>query len=103
LAIESGVEFTKEFEFSTEKIEENFSNYSAFHHRSVFIKSILNSVTPITQSSPSELDNNFDSSLHYKDLNDNYKFEFIQNTINGDVDIIENAVFTEPDDQSAWW
>ena len=59
-----------EFSYSTEKIEENFSNYSAFHHRSVFIKRL--------ESQP-------------RDLID-YEFS-----------ITENAIYTEPDDQSAWW
>lgn len=33
-----GVRSDSEIEFSTLKIEENFSNYSAFHHRSVYIR-----------------------------------------------------------------
>jgi geranylgeranyl transferase type-2 subunit alpha len=61
-----------EFTFSGNKIKENFSNYSAFHHRSFYFRSILNS-------------------LNY---NDQFNEEF---------SIVENAIFTEPDDQSAWW
>ena len=56
--------------YSAEKIQENFSNYSAFHHRSIYIKRTAQSVAEVL---PTEFD------------------------------IIENAVFTEPDDQSAWW
>lgn len=59
-----------EFDFTTEKIQENFSNYSAFHHRSVYIKQL-------------DVD--------------------IQALLEGEFAIIENAIFTEPDDQSAWW
>jgi geranylgeranyl transferase type-2 subunit alpha len=65
-----------EIEYSTLKIQENFSNYSAFHHRSVYI---LNAMTV----SPPE--------CILRDIMDN------------EFSIIENAIFTEPDDQSAWW
>jgi geranylgeranyl transferase type-2 subunit alpha len=59
-----------ELAYSHEKIQENFNNYSAFHHRSNFIKSQVDSLTTIL---PAEFS------------------------------IVKNAVFTEPDDQSAWW
>lgn len=77
-----------EFDFSTEKIVENFSNYSAFHHRSIFIK-LLPSVQQFcsTISIPS----------------DNSCFKEFENIISHEFSIIENAIFTEPDDQSAWW
>ena len=61
---------TDEFAFSGEKIDENFSNYSAFHHRSVYIQKLG------------------------KNASDMVEAEF---------SIIENAIYTEPDDQSAWW
>lgn len=59
-----------EFEFSTEKIQENFSNYSAFHHRSKYLGSV-------SMPLPQLMDQEFK--------------------------IVENAIFTEPDDQSTWW
>jgi geranylgeranyl transferase type-2 subunit alpha len=64
------VDNASEFQFSEDKIYENFSNYSAFHHRSVYLSTLG---IPLKDSIPSELS------------------------------IIENAIFTEPDDQSAWW
>jgi geranylgeranyl transferase type-2 subunit alpha len=67
---------SSEFAFSTDKISENFSNYSAFHHRSVFIKSLV---------------------LESNTQEDN------QALFEEEFSIIENAIFTEPDDQSAWW
>ena len=33
----------------------------------------------------------------------NDKFECLKKMIDDDITIIENAIFTEPDDQSAWW
>jgi hypothetical protein len=60
--------------FSLEKIKENFSNYSAFHHRSIYIKS-----------------------TYSNDLNS------LKSILPREFSIIENAIFTEPDDQSAWW
>ena len=59
-----------EMEFSMKKIGENFSNYSAFHHRSVYLK---------------DCDG---------DINDRLEKE---------LSIVHDAIFTEPDDQSAWW
>ena len=69
----SGASAQSEFEFSTLKLNENFSNYSAFHHRSVYITQLA-----LTES-------NF------------------QHLIMTEFSLVENAIFTEPDDQSAWW
>ena len=66
-----------EYEFSNEKIKENFSNYSAFHHRSVYIVLIIK--------------------------NNNYNLDIMKDLVNEEIDIITNAIFTEPDDQSSWW
>lgn len=66
----SGVPPDEELSYSAEKVKENFSNYSAFHHRSLYIKRSGKSVMDVL---PEELS------------------------------IVENAIFTEPDDQSAWW
>lgn len=66
----SGIPNQSEFKYSTEKIQENFSNYSAFHHRSCYLK---------------------DSGMD------------IDMLIENECSVVENAIFTEPDDQSAWW
>lgn len=62
-----------EIEYSTAKIEENFSNYSAFHHRAVYLQGLISNI------------------------------EQLVNFLRVDFGIIENAVFTDPYDQSAWW
>lgn len=54
--------------FTTQKIEQNFSNYSALHHRSIALPD------PLTA------DVLFD-----------------------EIGLVQQAVFTEPDDQSAWF
>ena len=66
-----------EYEFSNEKIKENFSNYSAFHHRSVYIVFMIK--------------------------NNNYNLDVIKKLVDDEINIITNAIFTEPDDQSSWW
>ena len=65
-----GIKAQDELHYSTEKIDENFSNYSAFHHRSVYIQRIGITARDIVES---------------------------------EFEIIENAIYTEPDDQSSWW
>ena len=59
-----------EWDFCTTKIQENFSNGSAFHHRSLLLEWKL-------KQEPSVLDSEWE--------------------------LVLNAIFTEPDDQTAWW
>jgi geranylgeranyl transferase type-2 subunit alpha len=58
-----------EVEFSNQKIEQNFSNYSAYHHRSTYLDLLPGESTVILEQ---------------------------------EREMVRNAVFTEPDDQSAW-
>jgi len=74
VAIAGNVSPADEFQYSTEKIEQNFSNYSAFHHRSVFI-------------------------LQLGQTN----LEAKKAALAVELAIAENATFTDPFDQSAWW
>ena len=67
--------FSKELEYCYEKIEQNFSNYSAFHHRSVY----------------------------FRDLHKEKSFREIIPLLKVEFAIVENATFTDPYDQSAWW
>jgi geranylgeranyl transferase type-2 subunit alpha len=71
----SGRSLTTELEYCTQKIEQNFSNYSAFHHRSVY----------------------------FKRLHDDESFQKLLPTYKVEFSIVENATFTDPYDQSAWW
>ncbi|KAL4145767.1 hypothetical protein PRNP1_011643 [Phytophthora ramorum] len=64
----AGVAEEDQLAFTTQKIEQNFSNYSALHHRS------------ITLPEPLTADVLFD-----------------------EIGLVQQAVFTEPDDQSAWF
>ena len=62
-----------EWDFTTEKIQDNFSNFSAFYYRSQLLPRYV---------------------------------EMSEDAINiwlGEFQLIENAVCTEPDDQTAWW
>ena len=67
-----------EWNFTTEKIEQNFSNGSAFHYRSKLLPLLI------------QLD---------AASGDDTRAEYFQE----DLSIIRNAVFTEPDDQTSWW
>eukprot|EP01084_Bolivina_argentea_P267241 453583_1 len=69
----------EEFSFTTEKINENFSNYSAFHRRSQLLTSL---------AEEGEADGKVDA-----------RCELLSNELH----MARTAYFTEPDDQSAWW
>jgi hypothetical protein len=68
-----------EWNFTTLKIRDNFSNFSAFHYRSKLWPLIL-------QQEQQEADKDTVQSLWTREFG-----------------LVENAVFTEPDDQTAWW
>jgi geranylgeranyl transferase type-2 subunit alpha len=61
-----------EWDYTSEKIQQNFSNFSAFDYRSKLF--------PLLLRKGNEED-------------------FIKN----ELDLVHNAIFTEPDDQTAWW
>jgi len=62
-------------QFTTLKIEENFSNYSAFHYRSKILPTMIANKT------------------------ENEKLS----QLNKELNMIHQAIYTEPDDQSVWW
>ena len=61
-----------ELNFMYEKIGSNFSNYSAWHYRSKLIEDLY------------------------------YKNQIDSNIFKNELNLIENALFTDPNDQSAW-
>ena len=71
-----------EWEFTTSKIHDNFSNFSAFHYRSKLLPLMIR----LRQQDSGKLP-------------DNPTLVMIQE----EFEVITNAIFTEPDDQTAWW
>ena len=63
-----------EWKFTQDKIKDNFSNFSAFHYRSQLLPLILKQ----NENSP-------------------------ENTMEEELQLVEDAICTEPDDQTAWW
>ncbi|KAF8915132.1 hypothetical protein BGZ58_005600, partial [Dissophora ornata] len=63
-----------EFDFTTTKISQNFSNYSAWHNRSTLLGKLAKDMTE----------------------------EERQATVDNEFDIVKNAIYTDPEDQSAW-
>lgn len=61
-----------ELEYTFEKISSNFSNYSAWHYRSKLLRELL--------------------------INEKIDLDQFKN----EISLIENAIFTDPNDQSAW-
>lgn len=70
-----------EWKFTTEKIHQNFSNGSAFHYRSKLLPLLLHfDSTSVSSAARS-------------------KSEWVRD----ELELIRNAIFTEPDDQTSWW
>jgi len=74
-----------EWDFSTAKIQDNFSNGSAFHYRSKLLQLVLEFRTSGSASSPSDA---------YEAIS------LVRDEWDG---ILLNAIFTEPDDQTIWF
>jgi len=68
------VPYDQELQFTTKKIEQNFSNYSSWHQRSYILSSIY-------ASKPNEF----------------------CSVLSSELDWIQNAFYTSPDDQSSWF
>lgn len=71
--------YEKEFDYTTEKIESNFSNFSAWHNRSQLILKL------------------FEIDLRKRDIFTS-KSAFLQN----ELLLLKNAMYTDPDDSSVW-
>lgn len=77
-----------EFEYTSQRIEKNFSNCSAFHYRSKLIDLVL------------------EADLREAGISRNEEGEAYQIRLDmarGELEMVQSAVFTEPDDQTAWW
>ena len=89
---ELGEIITNEWDFTTSKILDNFSNGSAFHYRSKLLPLILESRLAAYGSSGSDGASPMD---RYNAILSLAREEW--------ENILLNAVFTEPDDQTPWW
>jgi geranylgeranyl transferase type-2 subunit alpha len=78
-----------EFQFTTQKIQDNFSNFSAFHYRSQLLELMVSSASVMVNVGSS-------SSSHQSRPK---KSELVET----ELQLVENAMCTEPDDQTAWW
>ena len=82
-----------EWNFTTSKIHDNFSNGSAFHYRSKLLPLILESRLMASSTASSE-----------NEGNRNNRYDAILTLAREEWEsILLNAIFTEPDDQTPWW
>lgn len=70
----------QEMAFCSEKINENFSNFSAFHYRSELVSMIWNMKKKKGKSNIEHLR------------------EWKEATLSNEIQLVENAIFTEPDE-----
>ena len=81
VASKARVDPKSELDFTTDRIETNFSNYSAWHYRSKLLPLIH----------PSSCTTNSSSS-----------FPVAEEAHHKELDLVQNAAFTDPEDSSAW-
>uniref|UniRef100_A0A0X3NUX8 Geranylgeranyl transferase type-2 subunit alpha n=1 Tax=Schistocephalus solidus TaxID=70667 RepID=A0A0X3NUX8_SCHSO len=87
----SKVATSDELDFTTLSLEENFSNYSAWHYRSEHIGAddvVCTAATPVSPPPNSE----FGSTEHSSN-----KLPW------NELDLVHNAIFTDPADQAPWF
>jgi len=73
-----------EWNFIQSKVLQNFSNYSALHYRSKLVLLLFHRALPSTPTQQQRSD------LQYQ-------------VVKTELELLTNAIFTEPDDQSPWW
>ncbi|KAF9072946.1 rab-protein geranylgeranyltransferase [Rhodocollybia butyracea] len=81
---------TAELAYTTRKIEANFSNFSAWHQRSKVLSSLW---------SKGELDSNKSKEEGASGI---LYHEYISNSSLKEFDLVHNAMYTDPYDQSVW-
>uniref|UniRef100_A0A8C6SE91 Geranylgeranyl transferase type-2 subunit alpha n=1 Tax=Neogobius melanostomus TaxID=47308 RepID=A0A8C6SE91_9GOBI len=84
----SGVSVEKELEFTDRLISSNFSNYSSWHYRSTLL-TLLHPESPEPKS-PSR-----DPQTH--------SHRVCEEQLLKEYELVQNAFFTDPNDQSAWF
>lgn len=101
------ISLKSELSFTMSKIEQNFSNYSAWHYR----MSLLPGLIMVSGSKPNDCDlcnrSNWTSNrpsmttVVINSAEDVY-LDKILPLIKQEMELVEQAVFTEPDDQACW-
>jgi geranylgeranyl transferase type-2 subunit alpha len=88
-----------EFKYTTESIHANFSNYSAWHHRSVLLgmpagaaaaATAAKAVTTKSDSAKSDAPPSAGNEFTFEDL------------VVAELQLVKQAIFTDPYDQSCW-
>jgi hypothetical protein len=78
------------------KIHDNFSNSSAFHYRSLLLPLLLElEIAVALHASGSAVPDMGNYTGHYQQL--------FQERVTQEMELVTNAIFTETDDQTAWW
>ena len=83
-----------ELEYTTHKIEANFSNYSAWHHRSTYLPLVSGEST--SDAPPSS------SAAELSRAGSKVSIKLPKGVLDAEYELVQQAFFTEPEDQSGW-
>ena len=92
-----------ELEFTTKKIEANFSNYSAWHHRSAYLPRVhgRGGGGSLGEGGEEEREKREDETENENDAPPPSS-SLPPDVLRAEYELVQNAFFTEPEDQSGW-